>query len=192
MSNHSAPRRLVLGAAAIAFFASSIASPTLGINTVSQQITGGGLTASIADLSLASVAYQSGEHDVVGTMVLTATDDTTARAGWNVTVMTSDFVFVGSAAGGVDIPAVNFALTSADAPVWISGDVINVAANTGPQVPSTTSTATLEVARKVLHATAGYGAGSYRQNLNVALTIPELSRVGTYTGTLTVTITAAP
>ena len=41
-------------------------------------------------------------------------------------------------------------------------------------------------------ATAAYGAGTYTQALGVTLTIPAMSRVGVYTGTLTTTITSAP
>jgi hypothetical protein len=45
---------------------------------------------------------------------------------------------------------------------------------------------------KVLRAGVSYGQGTYTQGLNVALTVPANSRVGTYTGTLTTTISAAP
>ena len=76
--------------------------------------------------------------------------------------------------------------------VMVSGQAVGIAAATGPQVPPTSPVGTLDTPRQVLYATAGYGNGSYTQALNVSLTIPELSRVGTYTGTLTTTITAAP
>ena len=46
--------------------------------------------------------------------------------------------------------------------------------------------------RKVVQANAGYGLGTYTQALDVSLTIPAQSRAGTYTGTLTTTIAAAP
>ena len=67
-----------------------------------------------------------------------------------------------------------------------------MAASTGPQVPPTSPIGTLDTARKTLVATAAYGAGTYTQALGVTLTIPAMSRVGTYTGTLTTTITSAP
>ena len=45
-------------------------------------------------------------------MLLTADDSTGSGAGWNVTIQSSDFVWVGTANGGTDIPASKFALTT--------------------------------------------------------------------------------
>jgi hypothetical protein len=185
-------RRLALGLSAAALLVGTLAGPTLAANTVTQAITGSGLTASVADLTLTSVAYQNNAHDVTGTMVLTADDSTGSGAGWNVTIQSSAFVWVGTANGGADIPAARFALTSAAAPTMISGQAVSVAASTGPQVPPTSPYGSLDTARKVLVATAAYGAGAYSQDLGVTLTIPAQSRVGVYTGTLTTTITSAP
>jgi WxL domain surface cell wall-binding len=188
----SAKRRLAIGLGAAALLSAAISGPAFAADTVTQQITGSGLTASVADLTLASVAYQNAAHDVTGTMVLTVDDSTGSGAGWNVTVMSSDLVWVGTANGGIDIPAARFALTSAAVPARVAGQAVSVALSTGPQVPPTSPIGTLDSARKVLVATAAYGAGTYTQALGVTLTIPAQSRVGTYTGTLTTTITSAP
>jgi hypothetical protein len=67
-----------------------------------------------------------------------------------------------------------------------------VDATNGPKVPATSPLATLETARKVIQAEANYGQGTYTQALGVRLVIPGMSRAGTYTGTLTTSITAAP
>jgi hypothetical protein len=88
--------------------------------------------------------------------------------------------------------AAKFALTTAAAPVKVSGQAVSVALSTGPQVPPTSPLGTLDTPRKVLVATAAYGAGTYTQDLGVTLTIPAMSRVGVYSGTLTTTITSAP
>jgi hypothetical protein len=184
--------RLGLSLASAALLLAAATGTTLAVDTVTQQITGSGLTASVADLTLASVPYQNAAHAVTGTMVLTAADDTGSGAGWNVTIQSSDFVWTSQMAGGTDIPASAFALTSADAPVLVSGQAIGTAAATGPQVPATSPFGSLATPRKVLHATAAYGSGTYTQELGVTLTIPALSRAGTYTGTLTTTITSAP
>jgi hypothetical protein len=138
------------------------------------------------------VAYQNAAHDVTGTMVLTADDSTGSGAGWNVTIQSSAFVWVGTANGGTNIPAAKLALSSAAAPAVVAGQAVSVAASTGPQVPPTSPIGTLDTPRKVLVATAAYGAGTYTQSLGVTLTIPAQSRVGVYTGTLTTTITSAP
>jgi WxL domain surface cell wall-binding len=185
-------RRLVLGIGLSALASTALAGPAFGANTVVQAITGNGLTASVADLTLASVAYQNAAHNVNGTMTLTADDSTGSGAGWNVTIQASAFGWVGTANGGTDIPASDFALTSAAAPTMIAGQPVDAALSTGPQVPPTSPLGTLDTPRKILVATAAYGAGTYSQVLGVSLTIPGQSRVGVYTSTLTTTITSAP
>jgi hypothetical protein len=185
-------RRVALALGAGALLVATVAGPAAATDTVTLAITGSGLTASVADLTLTSVPYQNASHNVSGSMVLTADDSTGSGAGWNVTIISSAFIWVGTANGGTNIPAANFALTSAAAPTVIAGQVVNVAASTGPQVPPTSPFGTLDTARKTLVATAAYGQGTYSQALGVTLTIPAMSRVGTYTGTLTTTITSAP
>jgi hypothetical protein len=192
MDQLSLQRRLALGLGAGALLVSIVAVPVFASDTVTQAITGSGLTASVADLILPSVAYQNAAHNVTGTMVLTADDSTGSGAGWNVTIQSSALVWVGTANGGIDIPASKLALSSAAAPTSIAGQAVSVALSTGPQVPPTSPLGTLDTPRKVLVATAAYGAGTYTQSLGVTLTIPAQSRVGVYTGTLTTTITSAP
>jgi hypothetical protein len=192
MDRIAVQRRLVLGLGAGALLIATAAGPALAANTVTQAITGSGLTASVADLTLPSVAYQNAAHNVTGTMLLTADDSTGSGAGWNVTIQSSAFLWVGTANGGTDIPASDFALTSAAAPSLIAGQAVSVALSTGPQVPPTSPFGAFDTPRKTLVATAAYGAGTYSQALGVTLTIPAQSRVGTYTGTLTTTITSGP
>jgi hypothetical protein len=192
MDRTTATRRATRAIGAAALLVATVAAPGFAADTITQAITGSGLTASVADVTLTSVAYQNTAHNVTGTMVLTADDSTGTSLGWNVTILVSDFMWVGTANGGIDIPAANFALTSAAAPTLVAGQVVTATAATGPQVPPTSPLGSLSSARKTLSATAGYGAGTYTQSLGVTLTIPAQSRVGVYTGTLTTTITAAP
>jgi hypothetical protein len=192
MDTSSLQRRLALGLGAGLLLVSMVAVPAFASDTVVQTVTGSGLTASVADLVLSSVAYQNAAHDVTGTMVLTADDATGSGAGWNVTIQSSAFTWVGTANGGIDIPASRLALSSAAAPTKIGGQAVSVALSTGPQVPPTSPLGTLDTPRKVLVATAAYGMGTYTQDLGITLTIPAQSRVGVYTGTLTTTITSAP
>jgi hypothetical protein len=192
MERNSVQRRLALGLGVSALLVATIAGPASAADSITHAITGSGLTASVADLTIASAAYQNAAHNVTGTMVLTADDSTGYGAGWNVTIESSAFMWVGTANGGINIPASNFALTSAAAPTMIAGQAISVALSTGPQVPPTSPLGTLDTPRKTLVATAAYGAGTYTQALGVTLTIPAMSRVGIYTGTLTTTITSAP
>lgn len=192
MAQRFLPARAGMAVVAAGILVAAFGGPVLATNVVVQEITGSGLTASLSDLVLTDAAYQNTAHAVTGTMVLTAEDNTGSGAGWNVTVMASDLVWVGTANGGADIPAAALALTAAAAPVLVAGQAIGVAAATGPQVPPTSPLGSLDTPRKVLSATAAYGAGTYTQDLEVTLTIPAMSRVGTYTGTLTTTITSAP
>jgi X-Pro dipeptidyl-peptidase len=192
MNTISVQGRLAVGLGAAVLLVGTLAGSALASDTVTQAITGSGLTASIADVGLSDVAYQNSAHNVTGSMVLTVDDSTGSGAGWNVTVLSSDFIWVGTANGGQDIPAAKFALTSASVPTKIAGQAVSVALSTGPQVPPTSPLGNLDTARKVLVATAAYGSGAYSQDLGVTLTIPGQSRVGTYTGTLTTTITSAP
>ncbi|MBI5949962.1 MAG: WxL domain-containing protein [Chloroflexi bacterium] len=143
--------------------------------------------ASVADLVLGDINYSHTAQQSHGTLVLTASDD--APDGWNVTILASAFVYSGTN-GGTDIPAANFALTSAGAPAATAGQAIDAAG--GPRVPAASPVGSLDTARKTIQADAGFGQGTYTQALGVTLTIPARSRAGTYTGTLTTTIAAGP
>lgn len=166
-----------------------VAGPAFAADSVTQSVTGGTRTASVADLTLTSVAYSHSQQSQTGTMTLTADDSTGSGLGWNVTIQTSNFVYSGSNSGTA-IPAANFALTSAAAPAMTAGEAVH--ATGGPKVPATSPLGTLDTARKTVQADATYGEGTYTQALGVSLTIPAQSRAGTYTGTLTTTISAAP
>lgn len=182
------PRRalsIVLAAAATM----AIALPVGAADTVTQAVTAGTRTASVANLTLASVAYSHSAQTSTGSMTLTADDSTGSGAGWNVTILTSAFAYTG-ANSGTAIPAVNFSLTSAATPTATAGQAVD--ATGGPKVPTVSPVGTLDSARKTLQANAAFGQGTYTQALGVSLSIPAQSRAGTYTGTLTTSITAAP
>ena len=167
----------------------SIAVPAFAADTVTQVINGGTRTASVANLTLSALTYSNSSQSNTGTMTLTVDDASGTGAGWNVTILSSAFVYTGSN-GGTDIPAANFSLTAAATPVRTAGQ--NVDATNGPKVPTTSPVGTLDSARKVVQANANYGLGTYTQALDVSLSVPAQSRVGTYTGTLTTTISVGP
>jgi hypothetical protein len=122
-------------------------------------------------------------------MTLTARDATGSGAGWHVTVQSTDFVYSGPN-GGTAIPAARLALARADVPTMTAGQEID--ATGGPRVPAGLANVTFDLPRTVLEAGAGFGAGTYTQNLAVRLDIPAQSRAGTYVGTLTTTMSSAP
>lgn len=167
-----------------------LAMPASAANTITQTINAGTRTSSIADLTLGAVSYSHSAQASTGTMVLTADDSSGSGLGWNVTVQSSAFVYSGPNSG-TNIPAANFSITSAAGPTATAGEPVDLIG--GPMVPLTfTTPATLDSARKTLQAELTYGEGTYTQGLDVSLAIPAQSRVGTYTGTLTVTISAGP
>jgi hypothetical protein len=172
---------VLLTAAPLAFAADS---------TVTQQVTGGSLAASVANVTLGSVATAHTVQNNAGTLALTADDSTGSGAGWNVTIQSSAFDYTGDN-GGTDIPAGNFSLTSAAAPARTTGQAVD--GTGGPKVPTDPSPlGALDTARKTVQANAGFGSGTYTQNLGVNLAIPTDSRVGTYTAMLTTTISSGP
>lgn len=167
-----------------------VAMPVLGAdNSVTQAVTAGTRSASVADATLTAVNYSHSAQTNTGSLTLTADDSTGSGAGWNVTILSSSFAYSGTN-GGTAIPAANFSITTANAPTATAGQAIDPTG--GPKVPATGSTGTLDVARKTIQANAGFGQGTYTQALDVSLSIPAQARAGTYTGTLTVSITSGP
>jgi hypothetical protein len=147
------------------------------------------LSASVANLTLPPVTFSHDPQVSAGTMTLTATDTALVGLGWNVTIEASAFVYSGPN-NGTDIAASSFALTSAANPVHVSGQAID--ATNGPKIPAASPLGTLDVPRKVLQANALYGVGEYTQALDVSLIIPAQARAGTYTTSLTTTISVGP
>jgi WxL domain surface cell wall-binding len=177
--------RRALRPATAAIMLLALATPVLGVNIVTQQITAGTRSASIADVTLGALVYSHSDQTNTGTLVLTADDSTGSLLGWNVTVQASAF-----SSGGNTIPAANFSITSAGAATRVVGQAVDAVG--GPKAPATGATGSLDVARKTLQALPLFGAGTYTQNLGVSLLVPGGTPTGTYTSTLTVTISAGP
>jgi hypothetical protein len=182
--------RLSVGLGLAASLAGGFALPVFAANDVTQAVTAGTRTASVASATMGSSTSAHTTQSTSGSMTLTADDSTGSAAGWNVTILTSDFVYDDSFAGGTDIPATGFALTSAALPAMTAGQAVNVTAGNGPEASA--SSGTLDSARKVILAGIGYGVGTYTQGLDVRLGLPAQSRAGTHTGTLTTTIAVGP
>ena len=189
MEGQSRIKRVSLGLGLGAALMASIAGPAFAADTVTQVVNGGTRSASAADLALPAASYSHSDQTKSGTMTLTADDSSGTGLGWNVTIQSSAFVYSGSNTGS-NIPAVNFELTSAADPTRTAGQAVDALG--GPKVPLVSPVGSLDSARKTVHAVVGYGQGTYTQALGVRLTIPAQSKAGTYTGTLTTTITAGP
>lgn len=149
---------------------------------VVQDVNGGARTAAVTGPTLAAVTTSHSAQDSTGTSALAVDDLTGTGAGWEVSEVVTDFIYSG-AYSGTDIPAANFSIVPATPTSPNSASLTGVSAGSG---------GTLDTARIVLSATAGNGVGSYAQDSDATLTVPADARVGTYTATLTTTITAAP
>jgi hypothetical protein len=190
MSTLSKLHRAVLGGIGAMLVAISLVTPGLAADTVTQVITGNGaLSASVANASMGSIAYSNAAGSTTGTLTLTVDDPRGTSAGWNVTIQSGDFIYGGAAnASAQDLPASGFAITTVNTPTVIAGQAVGV----GGPLAVGAAAASLDVARTPIRANAGYGSGSYSQTLPVSLAIPALSQAGTYTATLTVSITSGP
>jgi hypothetical protein len=182
-------RRILGGVAVAGLTVGALAPSAFAADSVTQSVAAGSLTASVANLSMAGVNYSHSAQTNTGSMTLTGDDSTGSGDGWNVTVLSSAFVYSG-VNGGTNIAATNFSLSSAAAPVSTAGQAVD--ATNGPKVPTISPVGALDTARKVVQANVDFGQGTYTQALGVSLNIPAQSRAGTYTGTLTTTIAAAP
>jgi hypothetical protein len=145
-------------------------------------------TGSVANLPMVAATVSHITQNKAGTLALSVTD--TVGLGWKVTVQSSNMKYSGSfgLTPANDIPAANLSLGTPAKPVFVSGQAIN--ATYGPKAVGTGGV--LSAAIKVINANSGYGTGSYSQNLPLTVSIPANPRQGTYTATLTVTITAGP
>jgi hypothetical protein len=162
-----------------------IAVPAVGAETVTQSVEGGDRSASVSGVDLGSVSYSHEQQSSSGSISILVDDSTGSNAGWNVTLQASDFTD-----GDRVIDAGNFAIVGAGNPSHVVGQEIDAA--NGPKVPTGGGTGSLDVARKVLHASEGYGKGTYGQELDVELTVPGQTLAGNYGASLTVNITAGP
>lgn len=147
------------------------------------------LTADLQDLSLPVVTYSHQERTVSGRVILTVSDTAapSESEGWQVTKQVSGLHYSGLH-NGTDIPALNLAVASVEAPVAADGLSEAVDPVGGPRIPATPPAGALDGPRTVLEAQPGHGSGTYTQGIVLSLTLPLGTRTGTYTGTITTTI----
>ncbi|WP_218221719.1 WxL domain-containing protein [Nesterenkonia sp. Act20] len=153
-------------------------------STATATVTGGQLTASAENVVLGEVATSHTTETSPGVVTVGVNDERGTGEGWSVTQSVGDFSYTGDNAGD-PIVAANFAVTSV-------GDITREAGVDGIETVTAGGAGTLDAERTVLSAAADGGEGSYSAPVNVALTVPEGSRAGTYAATLTTTTAAAP
>ena len=183
-------QRLVSAMLGALLLSAAFAGQAFAVNTVSQTVNGGTLTASVADLALSAVTVTHATQPSTGSLTLTADDSTGKALGWNVTIQSSAMAYSGGfgTSPANDIPAANLALGTPATPAMTAGQAVDV--TNGPKVVGTGGA--LNAALKVINANAAYGMGTYTQSLPLTLTVPANPRQGTYTATLTVTVSSGP
>jgi hypothetical protein len=158
-------------------------SPPTSTSDVTAGVTSGVRSAALGLAAFGLVPFSHGEQLVDTTATLAVDDLTGAGIGWNVTLSSSALTWTAANGGpttGTDLPASALAVTTV-------GEITTVA---GENWVGDTAIGALGSPVKVL-STSG-GNGSYTTPLTLTLTVPGQASVGTYAGTLTTTISAAP
>lgn len=157
------------------------------IATVSVAVTSGALTTRLSDVNFGSIPFSHGAQYFNADTMLFADDQTGLRAGWGVTMQASALVWTGpdgTTDETFDIAADRLSLFPLENVITDAGDDF---------IGSTLDGATaLNSEVGVFSAGAGDGNGSYEVPLTVQLAVPANALAGTYVGTLTTTISAAP
>ena len=162
------------------------------VSTASTTVTAGTRSANLANLTLGSAEsgttnYSQVDQTATGSAVLSVDDSTGSGAGWAVSTQGTDFVWSadgGAATSAPNIAAAKFSVTSVGA--------VTTTAGTAWSAAPVAVTGALDTPVTLLSASANNGDGSYTMPVNVSLTIPGATRSGTYSATLTTTISNAP
>jgi YVTN family beta-propeller protein len=156
-------------------------------SAVTASVTAGTLTASITDAAFPPVPFSHQKQITSAEAVLSTDDQTGLLYGWNVTVKASALVWASPSDiqnPTRNIPAANLSLSAVNSASTVSGDDFS-----GTLLSSTSA---LDSAVSVVSTAAEQGSGSYTVPLTLNLLVPANAATGSYTGTLTTTISAAP
>ena len=183
---------------AVAIAILMIAMIAVGVHAESATValTGGSLSVSPANVTLSGVTLDG--SDKVATSAAasnnwTATDATGTGAGWNLTIVATDFSDGGTPTRTLDISSADqeFKIQLLDSNISVT------AGNTKPTSLVSALTAIPEspaAALKFASAALNTGMGSYAINPNFELEIPAETYVGTgsYSSTITISIVSGP
>jgi hypothetical protein len=157
--------------------------PVTSPSDVTAGVTAGARSATLDRAVFGLVPFSHSEQSIETTAGISADDLTGAGVGWNVTLSSTDLTWTAANGGpttGTDLPASALAVTTVGRITTVAGENWN----------GETALGSLDSPVKVL-STPG-GNGSYTAPLTLTLTVPGQASVGTYAGTLTTTISAAP
>jgi len=155
----------------------------LGTTTLYVTVNAGSLslsTESTATLSAATVS-ESGGSATGNTGTITVTDNRGSGAGWSVTATSTDF---SCCSGAHTIAVTNLTINPNNSTLtaMYGASTDGVSPGSSHTFTSTTDSAT------IVSASTDHGMGQYTINPAVTLTIPVGVYAGTYTATLTITV----
>ncbi len=174
----------------------TVASETLTSNPVTvwaavivvfKRACGGGsiqVTAS-PTVSLGAITLSAYNTTVTATAAVTVDDESGAGAGWNLTA-TSTTLTNGSAT----LPATSTQVTSGAATAGTGN--CSLPTNTVSYPVTLPAGTTAPTAVRVYNASAGTGAGPSQLALATTITVPANARAGTYSSTITFTVSSGP
>ena len=168
----------------------ALSPPITSTSGSTASIAAGSLTASLTNAAFKELDFSHDAQKTTADVILSADDQTGLLSVWNVTLKASDMVWTspgGSTDADRNIAARNLlvrSVTNLNPVATIDGDeFIGQAVSSDALLDSPTS---------VLFTESGTGSGSYTVPLTLALYVPANAATGTYQGTLTTTISAAP
>jgi hypothetical protein len=142
------------------------------------------LTINSAAISFPGVTLDGEPHTVDGSTSAWRADAVGETGGWNAAVSSTDFVN----GSGKTIAVSNFEIRLLDANIaWVSGDDTNL-----PTSTQTSFTALSGTGLKIASAAVNAGNGVYDITPDLRLTVPAETYVGSYSATVTVSISAGP
>jgi hypothetical protein len=182
-------RRALVAIGATAALTLGAALPVLAdSSTGTATVTGGSLTSSTPSSFTASATTLDGtDKTATYTLPITVTDATGSGAGWNFTVTSTTFTTGG---GSPHTLADNAStMTAVTAFCAASTTCTNPSNSIGYPMTLPGASAT---AVKMFNAAANTGMGKFTVTPSVSIAIPASTYAGTYTSTLTLSLTSAP
>jgi len=169
-----------------------LALTTVGVfaESGSVVITGGTLSVTAADVTLSGVTLDGTDKTATSdssSNTWTAQDSRGSGAGWNLTVVATDFSDGGTHSIDISTVGSKFQIQLTDANITLD------AGNTKPASAVNTLTDIPEVTPlKIVSAASDTGMGSYTLHPNFSFEIPASTYAGTYTSTITIAAVTGP
>ncbi|MBC8196067.1 MAG: WxL domain-containing protein [Acidimicrobiia bacterium] len=162
----------------------------MGAESTSVTITGATPASTTPVITFDTVTLSGSDTTTTGSATWSVADPRGTGAGWNVTVVSTDFI------GTIDGVVKTIDIDAGNQDLLVS--IASIAISAGNAAPTTTITSDTDVPfsgatpLKILSAAVDAGMGSYTYVPTFTLEIPTSTVAGTYAAAVTVTINAGP